>query len=59
MFSRQIEQLARQRDAERPVAPPAAPAAAAGPGTAGHTLRNQTGWALVAIGLRLAGSGSH
>ncbi|HUJ07465.1 MAG TPA: hypothetical protein VLX31_15265 [Streptosporangiaceae bacterium] len=68
MFSRQLEQLARQRDCERPAAgsTPATTRGAHGPhGTdgpaprraPGRTIRSQTGWALVAVGLRLAQSG--
>jgi hypothetical protein len=57
MYSRQLEQLARQRPQElkaasrsarqaRPARMPSRP------------LRRHTGWALVSIGLRLAESGS-
>jgi hypothetical protein len=57
MFSRQIEQLARQADAERPtgslaVQPPA------GGRVPRQTIRSQTGWALVSVGLRLAAPGT-
>jgi hypothetical protein len=61
MISRQIEQLASQRNAER--AAQAAKAHATRtidsrrtPAPAG--LRSQTGWAIVSIGLRIAESGS-
>lgn len=60
MFSRQIEQLASQRNAER-----AAQAARtrdtrsidSGRTPAPAGLRSQTGWAIVSIGLRIAESG--
>ncbi len=73
MYSRQIEQLARQRTRElselasgptfvhdttctgnRTSARNTTPRRGSG-----RHLRNQTGWALVSIGLRLAQSGSH
>jgi len=57
MFSRQLEQLARQRDLERG-GRPAIPAAAARAAAPRQTIRSQTGWALVAIGLRIAASSS-
>ncbi len=57
MFSRQTEQLARQQDSERPmmrnpVQPPP------GHHVPRQTIRTQTGWALVSVGLKLASSGS-
>ena len=60
-MSRQVEQLARQRNAERDAQIAKAHATktvdqsrpAASPG-----LRSQTGWAIVSIGLRIAESGN-
>ncbi len=55
MISRQLEQLARQRTDELcSMARHVRPAAAS---ERKHPIRTQTGWALVAIGLRLAASG--
>jgi|HubBroStandDraft_6_1064221.scaffolds.fasta_scaffold4957970_2 hypothetical protein len=55
MFSRQIEQLARQADSERPAArvPLQRSAEQRVPR---QTIRSQTGWALVSVGLKLAAS---
>lgn len=58
-MSRQVEQLARQRNAERDASIAKSHATktvdrsrpAVSPG-----LRSQTGWAIVSIGLRIAGS---
>jgi len=64
MYSRQLEQLAGQRQAElRATSHRTRPARAeAGPPGGGHAprkpIRNQTGWALVALGLKIAESGS-
>jgi hypothetical protein len=59
MYTGQLEQLARQRIAELPATPPATsasrPPVQASPG---KSLRTSTGWAIVAIGLRIASSGS-
>ncbi|HET9895528.1 MAG TPA: hypothetical protein VFQ44_11420 [Streptosporangiaceae bacterium] len=51
MFSRQYEQLARQRTTER-----TSRATVAGP-PRNSVIRHNAGWALVAIGLRIAESG--
>ena len=85
MYSRQVEQLARQANAERtarvsaasqrsagrsPVPPrSASPASASQHRAAGQarssvspastSLRRNTGWAIVSIGLRIAESGNH
>jgi hypothetical protein len=57
MFSRQTEQLARLQDSERPtMRVPVQPSAAHR--VPRQTIRTQTGWALVSVGLRLASSGS-
>jgi hypothetical protein len=54
MHSRQVEQLARQRTSELTrhpngrISPPRSGA-----------IRSQAGWAIVAIGLRIAESGKH
>jgi hypothetical protein len=60
MYSRQIEQVARQRNAEL-TAPPRSPVSPAR--TAGHarngSIRSHAGWAIVALGLRIAESGTH
>lgn len=56
MNSRLVEELARQRHAEliaKTSKPRPAPRKHAGP-----SLRSNTGWAIVAIGLRIAESGS-
>lgn len=61
MYSRQLEQLARQRGRELSEIPrsrrTATPTRASGR-PARNVLRNQTGWALVSIGLRIASSGN-
>jgi hypothetical protein len=63
MYSRQLEQLARQHQGELRTAKHRARRAssAASPATTGHEprkpIRSQTGWALVALGLRIAESG--
>lgn len=66
MVSRQLEQLARQRNAELGAAALKAAsirAAAARPKPASSPrpggIRTHTGWAIVAIGLRIAESGNH
>ena len=55
MYSRQLEQIARQRTTElttkRPQLRAAQPAAT-------RSIRSNTGWAIVAIGLRIAEPGS-
>ena len=62
MYSRQLEQLAAQHQAElRATNHRTRPARAkTGPAAGGHGLRkpirNQTGWALVALGLKIAES---
>jgi hypothetical protein len=61
MFSRQIEQLASQRNAER--AAQTAKVHLTRTVDSGRTpapagLRTQTGWAIVSIGLRIAESGN-
>ncbi len=53
MYSRQVEQLARQRSSELATHP----AGLTGPPRSG-TIRTQAGWTIVAIGLRIAESGS-
>ena len=77
MYSRQVEQLARQRNAElasrtgqpqatqpRGVRPQVARPLGRRPQPSGHrqhtraSLRRNTGWAIVAIGLRIAESGN-
>ena len=67
MHSRQLEQLARQRPSElaatarrtRRRRSQAGPASAAGLRSQPRKpIRSQTGWALVALGLRIAESGS-
>lgn len=57
MNSRLVEELARQRHAERlaKTKPPMPPCLRRRPGS---SLRRNTGWAIVAIGLRIAESGS-
>jgi hypothetical protein len=56
MYSRQLEQLARRRQGElRETARTGRPGTARRP--ARRLIRNQTGWALVALGLRIAASG--
>jgi hypothetical protein len=60
MYSRQLEQLARQRGRELSEIPRSRPTATptrASGRPARKLLRNQTGWALVSIGLRIASSG--
>lgn len=57
MFSRQLEQLAQQRSNELKATTRSLQAGATGRRTR-QPIRSQTGWALVAIGLRLAESGS-
>lgn len=65
MFSRQIEQLARQADSERQAArvPLQRSADHRGPRHRSaearvprQTIRSQAGWALVSVGLKLAAS---
>jgi hypothetical protein len=60
-MSRQVEQLARQRNAERDAQIAKAHATKAidpnRPATQ-NGLRSQTGWAIVSIGLRIAESGN-
>lgn len=61
MFSLQIEQLARQRQAEREAQiakAQAVRAAAEAPKPIARGIRRQTGWAIVSIGLRIAESGN-
>jgi hypothetical protein len=55
MFSRQIEQLARQADSERSAARVPFQRSAE-PRVQRQTIRSQTGWALVSVGLKLAAS---
>jgi hypothetical protein len=58
-MSRQVEQLARQRNAERDASIAKAHAAKAldqSRRSEPRGLRSQTGWAIVAIGLRIAES---
>lgn len=63
MYSRQLEQLARQRPGELAATTRHArrPRSQASPAASGSqprkVLRSQTGWALVALGLRIAESG--
>jgi hypothetical protein len=63
MYSRQLEQLARQRPGElaattrRARRIPSQASAAASGSQSRKVLRSQTGWALVALGLRIAESG--
>lgn len=65
MYSRQLEQLAGQRQAElratnRRTRPARAEAGPPGGGRGPRKpIRNQTGWALVALGLKIAESGRH
>ena len=56
MNPRLVEELARQRHAER-VARASKPRTANPRKHHGQSLRSTTGWALVAIGLRIAESG--
>jgi hypothetical protein len=56
MYTGQLEQLARQRIAEHPSDP--APAARSARVSARPSLRASTGWAIVAIGLRIAETGT-
>lgn len=56
MYSRQLEDLARQRSRE--LRGPARRKAAPTTARAQRPLRSLTGWALVWIGLRIAESGS-
>jgi len=59
MFSRQLDQLARERNAERDAQAAktrAARSAAQASQPAQSGIRSQTGWAIVAIGLRIAES---
>jgi hypothetical protein len=67
MYPRQLEQLARQRPSElRATTHPGRPArrisSAASPAATRHEprkpIRSHTGWALVALGLKIAESGS-
>ncbi len=64
MYSRQLEQLARKRPDELRATTRRRSQTRAGASqtTAGHDprkpIRSQTGWALVALGLRIAESGS-
>lgn len=61
MYSRQLEQLARQRGRELSEIPRSRPTATftrASGRRPRNLLRNQTGWALVSIGLRIASSGN-
>jgi hypothetical protein len=57
MYSRQLEQLARQRSGELTRTSRAKPVTG-GPRTPRKPLRNQTGWALVSLGLKIAESSS-
>ncbi len=63
MYSRQLEQLARQRPDELRATTHRTrrTRAAASPAATSHQprkpIRSQTGWALVALGLRIAESG--
>ncbi len=58
MYSRQIELLARQRTDELTSRSTHAQHATTMRGSR-RLIRSQAGWALVSIGLRLAGSSSH
>ena len=74
MYSRQVEQLARQASAERTARASAASQRSAGSNPASQhratgqvrpavspastSLRRNTGWAIVSIGLRIAESGN-
>ena len=59
MYSRQLEQIASQRTTELRAARAAtASPAPATPARQRKPIRTRTGWALVAVGLRLAASGS-
>jgi hypothetical protein len=61
MFSLQIEQLARQRQAEREAQIDRAQTVRSATATqkpAAPGIRRQTGWAIVSIGLRIAESGN-
>lgn len=58
MFSRQLDQLARERHADRSDQTARAQSAQTiNPGRT-PTIRSQTGWAIVSIGLRIAESGN-
>ncbi|MGN6791156.1 MAG: hypothetical protein ACTHJW_02070 [Streptosporangiaceae bacterium] len=57
MYSRQLEQLAKQRSTELRATTRSARRARPAR-TQGRLLRRHTGWALVSIGLRLAESGN-
>jgi hypothetical protein len=56
MFSRQLDQLAHERNSERDGQTARAHATSAIPPN--HRIRSQTGWAIVSIGLRIAESGN-
>jgi len=56
MFPRQLEQLAHDRAGELRAEPPFQ--RKHGRRSARQPIRHQTGWALVALGLRIAGSAS-
>ena len=59
MYSRQLEELARRRGRELSeirCSRPTATVSRASGRPARKVLRNQTGWALVSIGLRIASS---
>ena len=63
MISRQLEQLARERNAERDAQTAKVHAARSTAATqasqpAHSGIRSRTGWAIVAIGLRIAESGN-
>jgi hypothetical protein len=57
MYSRQLEQLARRRQSELSQAARTGRRQAEARRAARPPIRSQTGWALVAIGLRIAASG--
>jgi hypothetical protein len=63
MYSRQLEQLARQRPSELAATTRRTHRSRTGPSPAvtrqrpRKPIRSQTGWALVALGLRIAESG--
>jgi hypothetical protein len=58
MFSRQLDQLARERHEERAAQTARAHCAKTIDPNRTATIRSQTGWAIVSIGLRIAESGS-
>jgi hypothetical protein len=58
MFSRQLDQLARERHADRAAQTARAHSTKATSTGRPPTIRSQTGWAIVSIGLRIAASGN-